>query len=231
MFGRLKTGLDGVVTAVSVAEERLKGLGNLTDKAAREVENAAGSISSSVEGAERRVEESAGRIRERARDLQKDTADAFDDLFDVFENAQNQFDEDLKLQLEAVRAGGKDVEDLLRLYGDAKVKIGDELKTIRKILDGADFGQFEDRIQELMQFVRDQSSSLEEVISRVGELGGMFADQIVEMLRKFREGKITFDELQNRMEALQRRFPDSDLDNLLDEIRDRIQGGERDGFI
>ena len=227
-FERLKTeqqeSMRELETRVAAVEERATAV-------TRGSEQALSAIQGKTAEVKEAIEKDLSSIMESISNTDNEAANALDDLIDRLRKAKNIWDEELQLALDALRAGGLSMREFLSEYGDIEIEVQGRLVSLREFLKGIDFREFTNKLQDLMQQVQKSSTDLEAILNQIGALGGQFAEMIVEMVRKFQEGQITFEELARRIEELQRQFPDSDLDELLDDLRDRLQQEERDGLI
>lgn len=155
----------------------------------------------------------------------------FEGLTGQYVAANNIWNEELKLGLDALKLGALDRTEFIRQYGDDIAVIDGKNKALKFALDQVDFDVYKKQVQDLIGDLASHQLSIEQIIERVGALGGKFAEGIASMIERWKQGQIGFAELAAQIQRLQEQFPGSDLDALLKIITTELQQQDKDGFI
>lgn len=153
-------------------------------------------------------------------------ADGLDDLIARVNDFHSEFSEEIKLQLDAIRVGGEQVDDFLTKFGDAVVVIDGHAKTIREILEGVDFKRYEHSLRDLIDQVTKGGAKLSDVLKDLKARGGLFADEISKTVEAFEQGKISLQRLLDFFNSIKTRFPDSTLSDLLTALEQGLLSGK-----
>jgi hypothetical protein len=173
----------------------------------------------------------AGELAQVAPKIRETVAAAkteFDELDRLYEHSkarQNAFSRDFELDIEAVRIGAKDLQDLIQKWGDATIITENGVERIRDLFSGADLGQYRQEIQDLISDLDNGAAGLEKVITFLKENAGELASRLIKVLELFRQGKASLEEVQAALDAAKAQFPNSEFGALADEIADQLLGG------
>lgn len=224
-FARLTSALSGLETSMDKTASRLR-------EHAASIRSSVAEAETAVRGAETRIAEGLDRAREKARQRSEEisslvdslltkTGNQFDDLRNMLENASGPFADELQKQLDLLELAGTSVEEIGRLFGDAVI----EGKKLREILQGADFRQFEQDVQKLMQALRRGALEVDELLKFLNQRGGDFGKTVAQWIEALKKGEISLERFQGLIAGLQEQFEGTDFESFLGEIEDAIEGG------
>ena len=222
----------GITARLSALVSDIESATAKVETQAERVRSAVADIEASTKRAETAVSERMDRAAKRARRGQREvenivdqmlekTGSAFDDLRHALESSSNVFQEELNEQLDLLELAGTTVDDIIKKFGDAEI----EGKSLREFLQGADFGQFQRQIQELMQGLRKGTVEVGQLLEFLNERGGRFGKTVAGWIRALQEGSISLERFKKLIEGLQEQFDGTDFDELLEEIEDAVDSG------
>lgn len=242
MFARTLAGLQQVQDAAEAVQGAIESInGGLAEstrtvlaEAQQAVSDGKNAIDAELDGIRQKtVEVCEGTARDLktlvddVKKRRKDAADELDDLVNLVKDAKSEWQKELKLGLDALFSGAITFRKFLDQYGDMVRQLDGKNKSIEEILAKVDRRQFQDKFQDLLQFVEDEGNSFDSIIDLLEkQLQGRFKN-IGELLRRFEDKKLTFEELRRQLEGLQEFFGGSDLDHVIDELLDRLQEENR----
>ncbi len=193
--------------------------------AAGEVAGASDRMVTSSRRAAETSRQAADEVKAAADSIDKSytaTATRLDDLALTLKGSANLWDKAILDLIEGVKIGTTSVQELLTLYGDAK--IGTE--TLREYLGRIDLTVYRDNIQGLVRDLHEGTASVDAAIKFLGASELAFAKQFSEVINLFRQGKVTLEKVKDMVGQIEKLFPDSDLADLAGAIEDALLKGD-----
>ena len=87
------------------------------------------------------------------------------------------FADELRRQLDLLRAGGSSVQQLLADFGDAVVRVNGEVKTLREVLQGLDLGSLRRQMQSLITDLKCGQADVGDVLAALRRTGSEAAEK------------------------------------------------------
>ena len=155
---------------------------------------------------------------------------AIGDLDSYIGKLKGPWAQELKLQLDALQVGGKQVDDFIAKWGDAVVTTEDGAKTIRSIFDKVDLRGLANQVDDLANRIRNGSATVAEGLTLLKDKGGDLTKQFVDLAAAFEKGDISIDRLLSALKALQSALgKDSAGAQLAQQITDALRNSTRLG--
>lgn len=154
-----------------------------------------------------------------------------DRLYSLSKETQNNFSKDFELDMQRVRLGIITLSDLQTKWGDASIATENGFQTIRDAFEGADFGQYQQKIQDLITNISDGSAKIGDIIAFLKENAGDLAKGLINVLDLFKAGKASLEDVQRVLDSTKQAFPGSDSDALAEAIRNALLGGDLGGEV
>lgn len=224
-FSGVTSGLDSIGTSLDGVMSKARTAQGVIGDTRR----AAQGLSSDLDAIDRRTEETVER-QERARkelvDKARETFSQLDALYAAAKDGSDNWSKDFALQLEAVKIGAKDIEDLVTLYGDARIQINGELVRIRDLFGGLDLGAIRQQIQGLIQDLQAGSADLGTALDFLKKNAGELAAGLIETVEAFRRGEATLDQVLARLRQFREQFSGSEFEAFAQALEEELISGE-----
>lgn len=224
-FEGLLAGLENLRSSLSTvadsARETSAHVGRLATQATETFRAAASQIEHDAERAKaamREIEELAPRA-----------ATALDDLKEMADKWTEDgvwWASEIQVSIEALRVGALRLDEFMAQLGDAVVKTEQGTMTIRELLTGLDWTEYQRQIQDFIDGLRKGSVDLGEVMEYLTENAGQLTERLGEVFEKYRDGKVTLEHLVGVIQSLKGQFEGSELDALLDAVLDALARGD-----
>lgn len=229
----LSSTTDFVATSQATIEGAIASFGDSLDTAQSDVLSMTSSISEEVERVEQKTTQSTNKARQVLDDLFNNAADGIDDLEALLAGVDSGVAEELRLQIELIKLGIIDVNDLSTDLLD--VQLGAE--SVREILDGIDPERRRREIRELTKDIQDGSASMSEALAVLEGAGDTLGKRVAEWVKQLADNEITIGQLRKNVEALKREIEDivgpggdaQALQDLLDALLDQAKNEQETG--
>lgn len=194
-----------------------------------ETRRAAQGLSTDLDAVDRRTDETVQRQERARKELVDKAREAFsqlDALYAAAKDGSDNWSADFALQLEAVKIGAKDIEDLVTLYGDARIQINGELVRIRDAVRGADLGAIRQQLQDLIDGIRTGSTDLAAALAFLKDNAGELAAGLIQTVEAFRRGEATLDQVLARLRQFREQFSGSEFDAFAQALEQGLLAGD-----
>lgn len=117
--------------------------------------------------------------------------------------------------------------DAVNAFGDGLIVIDGQLRSVRDVLTEVlpTMGEVQAKNREMVEEIKADGVSLEELIARLGEQHNVAARQLGELLRLLKAGKVTIQEVIRYAQELDRQFPGSEGAALAELFLEGIRDG------
>ncbi len=161
----------------------------------------------------------------------KENLDELSRMFELSQATQNDFSKDFELDMQRVRLGVISLDEYIAKWGDASIATEDGFRTIRESFSGADFGQYRQQIQELINDITTGAAEVGDIVKFLKENAGDLAKGLINVLELFQAGKASLEDVQRALDATKAAFPGADSDALTEAIRNALLGGDLGGQV
>lgn len=223
-FSGVTSGLDSIGSSLDGVVSKAK----TTQGVIGETRKAAAGLSSDLDAIDRRTDETVerqGRARRELVDKARETFSELDALYAAAKDGSDNWSKDFALQLEAVKIGAKDIEDLVTLYGDAAIQINGEMVRIRDAVSGADLNAIRDQIQDLIKGIRTGSTELADALGFLKANAGELAAGLIQVVESFQRGEATLDQVLARLRQFREQFSGSEFEAFAQALEHGLLSG------
>jgi ABC-type transporter Mla subunit MlaD len=223
-FGATIAGLQTLGTTLDgVADKARTTMGVLG-----EARGAVGEMHSSLEQLDTKTDDSLSRQQQFQEEAKKTAVEisALNVIYDAAGERQNNFSQDIQLQIEAVRLGVISLQEFLAIYGDSLIMLEDGQHKIRDLFAGVDFNAYLNQIQALISGVRDGGTQLGDVLTYLQKNAATLAKGLIEAIQKFKDGKLGIEQLIALLERYKQDFSGDALGDLAGALVQGLLGGD-----
>lgn len=187
------------------------------------VQSLSASMASGGEAGERFVAR-VDQVRQKAEETTREIG-ALEDLYSRVTESSNAWGEELALQIELVRIGGKSLQELITLWGDSLVATEDGNRRLREMFDGANLRQYTDQIQDLIAGLREGGTTVAQVLEYLKTNATQLSKALVDSVEAFRRGEVSLERVQSIIAAIRRDYAGTDLETLAKALEEALRRG------
>jgi DNA-binding ferritin-like protein (Dps family) len=220
----LATVLDQITQGANQAHEATQRLTTSAGGASTSLSALSSLLSSTTEKATqtaRTVETTLADLHRTAEQTQAQITTRLDDLQNAVADHSNLWNKAVSELIDAVKIGAVPIQQLLDLYGDAR--IGGQRLT--EYLRGLDLTYYRDQVRELIHGLNEGTTEIARVTDFLGKTQLLFAKQLADVIELFRKGAVTLKRVEEIVRQVQKAFPDSELSDLAQALYDALRKG------